>query len=456
MPHRLSKSRFISGDQCHLRLWYDTYQPELAEPPDLVLQAAFDAAHEVSLLARDRYPKAYTIPHDHQHVPEALQATQQLVESGSSTVLFNAAFEHDGVLVWPHILQKLLDGSWQLSQVKSATKLNHRYILDVAIQLWVLRSAGLEIGEAEVLVLNRDYVYDGLNLDVNALYESYSVLDRAEALLDRVQADSTEMLEVLEGSQAPDIRPGPHCFSPFKCLYFNHCTRNEKQSTHDLDMFGHSSVQSESLASALAELEPPVRYLDFETFNPAIPRFAGTRTYDAIPFLFSIHTEQEGNKVTHTDYIHEHDDDPRPQFVDHLIEAVGTSGSVCVYSSFEQTILNNLITALPKRTEELKAIRARLFDLLPIVRSTYHHPDLLGSYSLKSVLPVLVPELGYDDLSISDGRTASVQYEQALKIRNARERQRFFDDLRAYCERDTLALVRLRQALGALSSVSLF
>lgn len=455
MTYQLSKSRFLSGDQCHLRLWYDSYQPELAGLPDLVLQAAFDTANEVSLLARDRYPKGYTIAHDHQHVRDALKETQQVVESGTSSVLFDAAFEYAGVLVRPHILQKLPDNSWQLSQVKSATRLNHRYILDVAIQLWVLRSSGLDIREAEVLVLNRDYVYDGLKLDVNALYKSYSVLDRAEALLDRVQADSSAMLGVLESSQAPDIIPGPHCFSPFKCPYFHHCTRNVEQLMHDPDMFGYSSVHSESLASALAELEPPVRYLDFETFNPAIPRFAGTRAYDALPFLFSVHSEQEDNKVTHVDYLHVQKDDPRLQLVDHLIEAVGTEGSICVYSSFEQTILNTLIGALPKRTNELIAIKARLFDLLPIVRSTYNHPDLLGSYSLKSVLPVLVPELGYDDLSISDGRTASVQYEQALKIRNARERQRFFDDLRAYCERDTLALVRLRQALGALSSDSL-
>ena len=95
--------------------------------------------------------------------------------------------------------------------------------------------------------------------------------------------------------------------------------------------------------------------------------------------------------------------------------------------------------------------KKRLFDLLPVIRNGYYHPDFRGSFSIKNVLPVLVPGSGYGDLAISDGRTAAVRYAQALKSEDVLERQRTFDDLRAYCARDTLAMIKLRAALTALA-----
>lgn len=411
------------------------------------------------------------IAHDHRHIREALEETRQLVESGSESVLFEAAFQHEDVIVRPDILQKLPDGSWQLGEVKSTTRLKDVHVLDVAIQLWVLRNSGLDMREADVITLDRSYVFDGVHLDLDALFKSHPVMNRAQTLQARVEKDVVEMLQMLEQSTAPDIAPGPHCFEPYDCPYYSHCTRHIVSSYSDTDDQSiinvdardptqhagnaeRSVVHVEDLASALSKLESPVRYLDFETFNPAIPRFVGTRTYDQVPFLFSVHADQEDTSVSHVDCLHEREDDPRPELADHLIKALGTSGSICVYSSFERTILNALIKALPERANELEAIRSRLFDLLPVIKHTYSHPDLQGSYSLKSVLPLLVPALGYDDLSISDGRTAIVQYLQALKISDPEERKRSFDDLRAYCERDTLAMVELRRALEKLISAS--
>lgn len=468
LTHRLSKSRFLSGNQCHLRLWYDTNEPELAEPPDIGLQSIFDTGHEVGLLACKRYPDGHMIAHDHRHIREALEETQQILESGSASVLFEPAFEHEDVIVRPDILQKLPDGSWRLGEVKSTTKLKEVHVLDVAIQLWVLLNSGLDVSEAEVITLDRSYVFDGVRLDLDALFQSHPVIQHAQALQARVQKGVTKMLEMLKQSSAPDIAPGAHCFEPYECPYLHHCAHglvwsddgfrdapnmeaNARDSMSESENVDESDVQVEKLATAISNLKPPVRYLDFETFNPAIPRFAGTRTYDQIPFLFSVHTDGKDASVTHVDYLHDHANDPRPELTDRLINALGTSGSICVYSTFERVIINSLIRALPERANELKSINMRLYDMLPVVRTTYYHPDLQGSYSLKNVLPVLVPSLGYDDLSISDGRTATVQYLQTLEIANPEERKRSFDDLRAYCERDTLAMVELRRALEELS-----
>ena len=113
-------------------------------------------------------------------------------------------------------------------------------------------------------------------------------------------------------------------------------------------------------------------------------------------------------------------------------------------------MLRALAEALPERAAALGAVEVRLFDLLPVVRHNYYHPGFRGSFSIKNVLPALVPGSGYDDLSVADGQTAAVRYVAALGSADSTERQRTFEELRAYCERDTLAMVELRRALAKL------
>ncbi len=488
----LSKSRYLYGDQCHLRLWYESYERDLASPPDETLQAVFDTGHEVGTLACQLYPGGHSVGHDYRHSRAAIEETRKVIQAGAAPALFEAAFRHKGVLVRADILERLRDGGWRLGEVKSTTRVKDTFVLDLAVQLWVLRGAGLDVREAEVITLNREYVYDGIRLDLDALFKRHPLLAEAEALQDAVDVGVKEMQAVLGRRAPPDILPGDHCFTPYNCPYYAHCTHDrvypdygigelprlhgglraqleeagikeirdipEEFPLTDLQHIVHRAVRDQEavvhgdISSMLAGLTPPVRYLDFETFMPAIPRFAGTRPYDFVPFLFSVHTERDGAAPTHADYLHEQDDDPRPHIIDRLIEAVGTEGSICTYSSYERTVLNSLAVAVPERAAELTAVAERLFDLLPVVRNTYYHPEFRGSFSIKSVLPVLVPGMGYGDLEIPDGQAASASYMQALRSKDGRERRQTFDNLRAYCERDTLAMVRLREALGALGS----
>ena len=204
------------------------------------------------------------------------------------------------------------------------------------------------------------------------------------------------------------------------------------------------------LARSLAGITPPVRHLDFETFQPAIPRFAGTRPYDQIPFLFSVRTEHDESSHEHTDYLYEGDGDPRPLIIERLLQALGDEGSICTYSSFERTQIKALAAAFPQYANALNDIISRLVDLLPIVRGSYYHPDFHGSFSIKAVLPVIAPELGYDDLEVADGQLASIWYACALTTTDSTERRQIFDSLRNYCARDTLAMVELRKALLVL------
>ncbi|MDE0046477.1 MAG: DUF2779 domain-containing protein [bacterium] len=487
----LSKSRFISGTQCHLRLWYETYRPDLRSEPDDVLQAVFDTGHEVGRTACRLYPGGHDVNHDHRHIPEALEETRSVIDAGSAPALFEAAFEHQGVLVRADVIERLPGGGWRLVEVKSSTRLKDVFVRDAAVQLWVLKGAGLDVRDAGVLTLDRDYVHDGVTLDLDALFRLHPVLEEASAYHDAVEAEVREMQRMLSRQAAPDIAPGGHCFEPYECPYYAHCTRDAVWPDHSIDELprldaerrtelaaagieeirevpgdfpltwlqgivrqticeGRATLHGD-ISGALANLRPPVRHLDFETFAPAIPRFAGTRPFDAVPFLFSVHTENRGKGILHADYLHESNDDPRPELADRLIEALGREGSVCTYSGYEGWVLRQLCEALPDRAGDIRAIEARLFDLLPVVRNGYYHPEFRGSFSIKNVLPVLAAGLSYDDLAISDGRTAAVLYAEALANADQEGRRRTFEDLRAYCARDTLALVTLREALGNLA-----
>ena len=375
-------------------------------------------------------------------------------------------------------------------EVKSSTRLKDVFVLDAAVQLWVLKGAGLDVRDAAVLTLDRDYVYDGVTLDLDALFKLHPVFDEALELLDSVAARVPELKDMLSRPAAPDIAPGDHCLEPYDCPYYLHCTRDAVLPDHGIgelprlaagrrqqleaagveeirdipEDFPLTELQSVvrrtvregrpaihgDIAGALAGLKLPVRHLDFETYALAIPRFAGTRPFDSVPFLFSVHTERKGKPVRHVDYLHESDDDPRPKLADRLIKALGSKGSVCMFSDYERRVLRDLSEALPDRAEELRSIESRLFDLLPVVRKGYYHPEFRGSFSIKSVLPVLVPGMGYDELAISEGQTAAVRYAFALGSADSEDRRRVFEDLRAYCAQDTLALVELRKSLGNL------
>lgn len=157
--------------------------------------------------------------------------------------------------------------------------------------------------------------------------------------------------------------------------------------------------------------------------------------------------ERKGLVPAHTDYLHEGSDDPRPELANRLIKAVGSSGAICTFGHYERGVVNALIEALPDREDELRAIKERLVDLCRLMQHAYYHPDFRGSFSLKSVFPVLCPEEGYEDLAIAEGRLAALRYMHALQTNDSKERHSIFKELREYCKRDTLATLRIRQVL---------
>ncbi len=204
-------------------------------------------------------------------------------------------------------------------------------------------------------------------------------------------------------------------------------------------------VIRDGLKSALSEIVYPAYYLDFETTNTAIPLYQDTAPYTQIPFLYSVHKCFSAGKIIgHSAYMADPAKDCRRELAENLIRDCGEKGTVFCYSHFEKQIIKGLMKLFPDLEDSLKKLIERLVDLKGILAKHFYHPDFAGSYSIKKVLPVLVPEMSYEGLDISDGGEAMAVYAWLVKGKyEGEEVEVVKDSLVEYCSQDTLGMVRV-------------
>jgi hypothetical protein len=208
-----------------------------------------------------------------------------------------------------------------------------------------------------------------------------------------------------------------------------------------------------SLHTDLSQVVWPAYYLDFETVMTAVPLHKEVSPYEQIVTQYSIHKCKELGKVTrHLEYLADATRDCRRELAERLIEDLGTEGSIIVYSSFEKTRIRDLARRFPDLAVRLSALEGRLFDIMCVTKKNFYHPEFCGSYSIKKVLPVLAPELSYDELSAADGDTATTRFARMARGEISREEEiEIRTDLLVYCRMDTYALVRLHECLLSIS-----
>ncbi|KXK08230.1 MAG: hypothetical protein NBKEAIPA_01825 [Nitrospirae bacterium] len=484
--YRLSKSRFLSGLQCHKRLYLEVHAPALATKPDAATQAILDMGTELGELARRRFPGGRLVEVGYRQSQEALAQTEQLLQAPDVPAIFEGAFQYDQVLVRVDVLERvgvtaLGQPTWRLIEVKSSTKVKQIHLDDLAIQSYVLEGAGLVLADICLMHVNTQYLFDGRAIDLTKLFEVRSLNELVRPRLATVAEQLAGMQEMLAGSSAPNLAPDEHCHSPYECPFWAHCTRDKParwiyhlpggsktvvllrdQGIETIDDIPeHVSLTpvqrrvrdnrewiGAGLWSALEGARYPVHHLDFETFMPAVPKFAETRPYQVIPTQWSNHVEEADGTLRHAEYLCRDGRDPREALTVTLLESLGQEGSICVYSSYERSILERLAEEFPALRKDLKRAIARLWDLHAVIKDHYYHPGFEGSYSIKAVLPAVVPSLRYDDLAIRDGGTAAFEYyRMVFAVNDWIEKARIEEALLRYCERDTLAMVELRREL---------
>jgi hypothetical protein len=290
----------------------------------------------------------------------------------------------------------------------------------------------------------------------------------------------------------PDINVGSHCTNPYDCQFQAHCwpmdaeypvigLRGNKGKLGEWVMAGCRDIRdvdSESLASAnqkrihrvtsagvpevltgarkaIAALAYPRYFLDFETIAPAIPIWVGTRPFAAVAVQWSCHIEDEPvdggpERLRHEEFLDLSGKPPMRELAMKMIDCLGTTGPVLMYTSYEKTVIKGLINLFPDLTEPLQKIIDRLVDLFPIVKNNYYHPKMLGSWSIKAVLPAIAPHMDYSNLEgIYEGMGASDGYLEAIREDTTSERKAELEEqLLRYCKFDTEAMVEIVRFLS--------
>ena len=462
MSFRISKSKFVAGCQCLKRLYFQVHQPELATKVDAAAEAIIEQGHEIGMLARRLFPGGVAVNEDNADL--AIRATRELITNPDVPAIFEGTFEHGGVLVRVDILHRRRDGRWRLIEVKSTSEAKDHHLEDVAIQYRVVSRSGVDVAIACLAHVNRSYIYPSGEIEPRRFFRIRNLTRRVQRLQPKLTFQLRSEFTVLAMLQPPDIAPGRHCTDPVTCEFYDRCNpprpddhigylpRIHASAMEELEEMGIESIRdvpddfdlteiqrraatcvqtgepwySPELRQVLGGLTYPLYFMDFETVNRAIPPFAGMRPYDHLPFQFSVHVQQQpGAEPEHDEFLATDASDPRREFITSLCDALGESGSIVVYSSFESQRLSELAAWLPKYAERINAIQARLFDLLPVVREHVYHPAFAGSYSIKSVLPALVPEMTYDGMEVANGQDAGLAWESLVRsgLGSSRERQ---------------------------------
>jgi len=464
----LSKTNYIIWRDCKKNAWLKIHKPEIYFAHELseFEKQIIETGNEVDLLARNLFPAGE----------------------------YQKEFKIDGYLA----ITDILSGN-NLYEVKATNEIDKKtHLHDLTFQYNILKRAGMEIESANLIHLNSEYVREG-ELELTKLFVIEDMTETVRKMAEEVAAEMQLAKDYLMSDDEPK--------GPCDCIYKGrsaHCTTFHysnpdmpEYGVHDLARIGLSKrkltelvdgnkfrleeipdglelsetqrnqiwtylnnreiISKENIAEEFEKLKFPLYFLDYETFPAAIPRFDGFSPYNQIPFQYSLHIleNSKSQAPNHKDFLWTENSDPSRAFVESLQKHIGPKGSVIVWhKDFECGRNDELASRIPSSKPFFDNIKERIFDLEIIFKKQHHvHKDYKGSSSIKKVLPVLVPSLKYDGLTIKEGGTAAESWNQ-LTTNNqqltADEKDLIIGNLKAYCKLDTYAMYAIWREMDKL------
>ncbi|MFZ1518242.1 MAG: DUF2779 domain-containing protein [Ignavibacteriaceae bacterium] len=488
--HILSKSSFIRGVQCEKHLYlYKYHYNEMDQLSDMQ-KAIFKRGTDVGKLAQDLFPNGIDAsPKSQFEYAKAVIETKKIIKE-EQKVIYEASFNYSDVLAVADIVVIEKSGL-NVFEVKSSTSISETYIRDAALQYWVISNCGYKIKDFSITYINNQYIRKG-KLNLEEFFITESVLKLILPLQKWVEENVIRFKKVLAKRSIPVIDIGEHCYDPYTCGFYEYCRKhipdnsifdlsgfhlNKKYDLYrngivkledvpaDADLSKNAKLQIEiykskkdlidkkAIKEFLSDLNYPIYFMDFETFQPAVPMFDNSKPYMQIPFQYSLHYKKnKKSTVDHYEFLAETGNDPRIKFIENLLRDTKSEGDILTYNkSFEVLRLKEIVEAFPKYKKEIEERINRVKDLmLPFQKKYYYTYKMQGSYSIKYVLPALIPELSYKDLEINEGGLASVAFESLyyetdlMKIADTRT------NLLEYCKLDTFAMVKLLEKLESI------
>ena len=454
---------------------------ELKKPLTVSSKFLMEQGREIGKRAQYLYPKGVNV-----YTPnfeENAKKTSGMLKEKTFPVLFESAFLVDTYAAKADILE-VVDGKLKMIEVKSGMNDKAEYIDDMAYTTMVINHSGVDISKISLFLISPDY---RLGMDDKYLFRE---IDHTDDVIEKVKEFET-LWGQIDALTSSDEKPTPSIIYKCKdCDNFNECLgRKHKNHLFDIPRLGESKFNNlirlgvtcveeipddfslstkqnlvkgcikndeqyidKNLKKDLEKIKWPAFYLDFETYQTALPLLPETSPYEQIPTQYSIHKcSKPGDIVKHFEYLSEHNRDCRKDLAKKLISNLGEDGSIIVYSSFEKRIINYLRNLYSDLSKDLESILDRLIDLESIIRNNYYHPKFHGKTSVKVTCPVLIPDFSYEGLDISDGLSASAIFAyMALGKYNEKEMEQYNKNLLKYCKQDSLAMVKLHEKLNSL------
>lgn len=473
----ISKEIFLNSLVC-LTLGWLTRSGQLQKTRAMGNMFRMEQGMEVGRRAQKLFPEGVLIKE--QDMESASMKTKSLMNDPEILTIFEGAFISDGFSTRADILKRKKN-KWHMIEVKSGVKDKADFINDMAFTTMVIELCGSSLCNASVMLISKDFK---LGMKNESLFIE---IDHTEEVFNRVYEFKRVFKQIKKLTNMPE-KPTPYLqFECRGCKIFKDCV-GKKIDNHifDIPRLSRSTfdelvesnivciedipdesplIQSQDIVRICVQTKKPFAsddlkyilesilwpayYLDFEAVMTAIPLYPNIAPYDQIPTQYSIHKCPGPDLITdHFEYLADPKKDCRRELAKNLINDLKGEGSIIVYSNFEKRIITGLSKLCPDLSEELDLLVDRLIDLEAIIRKNFYHPDFKGSTSIKRTLPVLVPDMSYNGLEISDGDSAMAvfaylaldkyEYEKAEAIK-----KRLLD----YCKQDTLAMVKLHKRL---------
>jgi hypothetical protein len=488
--HLLSKSSFIRGVQCEKHLYLYKYHYKEMDQLSEMQKAIFKRGTDVGKLAQQLYPNGIDAsPATQFEYDKAVKSNKEYLGK-KQKVIYEASFNYSDVLAVADIVVNSKLGL-NVYEVKSSTSISKMYIRDAALQYWVISNSGYKIKDFSITYINNQFVRNG-DLNIHELFITESVLKFILPLQKWIEENVNRFKQILKKKIVPNIDIGEHCYEPYTCAFYEYCRKHiPENSIFDLsgihlskkyDLYRSGIIRLEdvpddanlsknarlqvdyykskkdlidkkSIKKFLADLNYPLYFMDFETFQPAVPMFDNSKPYQQIPFQYSLHyRKNKKGKIEHFEFLADTDKDPRIKFIEKLLLDTKGEGDILTYNkSFEILRLKEIAEAFPNYKKEIEKRINRVKDLMiPFQKKYYYTSDMQGSYSIKYVLPALVPDLSYDNLEINEGGLASIAFESLYYetdlMRIAEIRYRLLE----YCKLDTFAMIKILEKLESV------
>ena len=488
----LTKSDFIKFIQCPKYLWLYKHRKDLLpEEIDENLQRIFDEGYHIESYAYKLFLGGISAQAG--GFAESIAKTKKLMEA-KTPIIFQPTISGKNLFCRGDILKLNKDGeSWDIYEVKSSTQVKDININDLSFQKICFESNGYKIGKIYLVFINNQYVRQG-EIEPEKLLQTEDITEQVKYIEEETKLEIQNALEIIGQKDEPNIRILKQCRDPYECTFLDYCWKDiPKKSIYDIasgltevklnmllddgileikdipegvitdkiklrqyhaEKHDEIYIEKENIKEELSQLEYPLYFLDYETFSPGVPLFDGYRPYQRMTFQYSLHVQEEpGGELKHYSYLAKGWEDPSEKLARDLREKIGDKGSVISwYMGFENGCNTEMGERYPEFMAFFEGINNRMFDLMEIFKKGYYvHKDFYGSASLKKVLPVLVPELSYNDLEIHEGMAASNSWRDMIDLgTDKKESENIYNNLLEYCELDTLAMVKILEKLNKL------